>query len=54
MLNVNMGNVMLSLKEAKTALDLESRNINNTLEQEDSLEVMEDLVDSVIAMVNAY
>lgn len=50
----NLENVLHGLQEARTALVLEKGKPTNTIEQEESLETMEDLVDSVIAMVNAY
>lgn len=50
----NLENALHGLQEARTALVLEGGNPNNTLEQEDSLEVMEDMVDSLVALVNDY
>lgn len=50
----NLENALHGLQEARTALVLESGKTENTVDQEEKLETMEDLVDSVIALVNDY
>ncbi len=50
----NLENALHGLQEARTALVLESGNALNTIEQEEALETMEDLIDSVMSMLNAY
>ncbi len=50
----NLENALHGLQEARTALTLESGNPSNTIEQEESLETMEDLIDSVMSMLSAY
>ncbi len=50
----NLQNAVHGLREARTAIFLETGNPSNTLEQEEALETIQGLINEAESMINAY